>query len=339
MSRALVREIWLHFSINLETPSKGSMMTKLFFPYSHKDEVLRNELETHLAMLKRDGTITTWNDRRITAGSDLDQEISANLEEANIILLLISANFLASDYCYNKEMQRALQKHADGSAVVIPVILRPCDWLSSPFGNLRGTPTDGKPVTMFGNPDEAFAIVAHDIREVANRFPKVYSTKLFVQEAAENTTNTPGPRSSNLRVKRKFLDHERDEFLEDSYEYIARFFEGSLDELQKRNPHIKARFKRIDNTSFSASVYDEGNRVSECSVFYGGQGHFGSSGIGYSNSVSSHRNSYNDMLTVHDDGYTLYLSSGMFHGGGQQPLTQQGAAEHYWSTLIRPLQI
>lgn len=315
-------------------------MVKLFFSYSHKDEDLRNELETHLAMLKRDGTIHTWHDRRISAGSEIDQAISQNLEEANLILLLVSANFLASDYCYNSEMGRALEKHAAGNAVVIPVILKPCDWHSSPFGQLLGTPTDGKPVTMYGNQDEAFAIVANDIRHVSSRVsgPAPIVSALEIAQIAGASANVePVLRSSNLRIKRQFLDHERDEFLENSYEYVARFFEGSLDELQRRNPQIKTRFKRINSTSFTASIYEAGNRVSECSIVCGGPSHFSSNGIAYSHSTGAPRNSYNEVLTVTDDGYTLHLTGGVFNRTSDV-LTQQGAAELYWSMLLQPLQ-
>ncbi len=79
-------------------------MISLFFSYSHRDESLRNELETHLSVLKRQGVIQTWHDRRITAGSEVDSSISENLENARIILLLVSSYFLASDYCYDIEM-------------------------------------------------------------------------------------------------------------------------------------------------------------------------------------------------------------------------------------------
>ena len=143
-------------------------MAKLFFSYSHKDEEHRNELETHLALLKRQGVISSWHDRRITAGSEVHQSISSELESAQIILLLVSAHFLASDYCYEKEMLRALEKHKEGSAVVVPVILHPCDWQSAPFGQLRATPMDGKPVSMFANQHAAFAIIARDVRATAS---------------------------------------------------------------------------------------------------------------------------------------------------------------------------
>src|SRR5690242_14033992 len=118
-------------------------MVKLLFSYSHKDEEFRDELDAHLSLLKRQGRLLTWHDRRITAGEDLDSTIGNELESSQIILLLVSANFLASNYCYEIEMQRAIERHKNGTAVVIPVILHPCDWHSAPFGKLRATPTDG----------------------------------------------------------------------------------------------------------------------------------------------------------------------------------------------------
>ena len=316
-------------------------MVTLFFSYSHKDEELRNELETHLALLKRQGVISSWHDRRITAGSDLNQAISSVLESSQIILLLVSAHFLASDYCYEEEMKRALEKHEDGSAVVIPVILHPCDWHSAPFGHLRATPTDGKPVSMYANQHEAFAIVAKDVREAAKSVPAPKSPLKGREHRVGPKTRVPqADRSSNLRIKRKFDDHERDEFLEDSYEYIARYFDGSLQELAARNPHIKTRFKRLSETSFAAFIYDSGERVAQCSVWYG-EGSFGSPGIAYSQSGEAQRNSFNESLSVVDDGYTLQLKPlgmQMFGDRREDSLSQQGAAEYYWSLFIRPLQ-
>lgn len=315
-------------------------MTKLFFSYSHKDEALRNELETHLALLKRQGIISSWHDRRISAGEDFGQAISSELESAQLVLLLVSANFLASDYCFEREMRKALEKHAEGTAVVVPVILHPCDWQASPLGSLRATPTDGLAISMHANQHEALACVAKDVREAANRF-------LGRQSPVEATNSDDKPalaivaeaRSSNLRVKRKFDDHEQDEFLENSYEYIARYFDGSLDELSRRNPSLKARFKRLDATSFTASIYEAGKRVAQCSVWYGGG--FTSRGIAYSQSSDVSRNSFNESLSIVDDGYTLQLKPmGIpFYGGERdKALSQQGAAEYYWEMLVKPLQ-
>ena len=144
----------------------------VFFSYSHKDEELRDALETHLALLKREGLIRPWHDRRIGAGDEWESEIDANLESADIILLLISQHFIASDYCYAREMTRALELHEAGEARVIPIILRPCDWQSAPFGKLQGLPKDVRPITRWEDKDEAFLDVAQGLRSaIADRSP------------------------------------------------------------------------------------------------------------------------------------------------------------------------
>lgn len=144
-------------------------MATVFFSYSHRDETLRDELEVHLSMLKRQGFIETWHDRRITAGEEFDKAISKNLEEADIILLLVSSDFLASNYCYDIEMQRAMEKHEKGESYIIPVILRPCDWPSAPFGKLLVMPTDGKPITKFPDQDDAFLEVVNAVKATITR--------------------------------------------------------------------------------------------------------------------------------------------------------------------------
>ena len=145
-------------------------MPNVFFSYSHADEILRDQLEKQLAMLKRQGVIETWHDRRIGAGQEIDQLIDDHIEHDEIILLLVSPDFIASDYCYNMEMTRALERHAAGGAVVIPVILRACDWHHSPFGKLLATPQDGKPITQWVDRDEAFLQVAKAVRGAAERY-------------------------------------------------------------------------------------------------------------------------------------------------------------------------
>jgi hypothetical protein len=138
---------------------------KVVFSYSHKDESLRDELAKHLSLLKRQGVITEWHDRRITAGQEWVRDIDLHLDTSQIVLLLISADFLASDYCYSIEMQQALGRHERGEAKVIPVILRDVDWEDAPFAKLQALPKDAKPVTSWHNTDEAFADIARGIRK------------------------------------------------------------------------------------------------------------------------------------------------------------------------------
>ncbi|WP_414549567.1 toll/interleukin-1 receptor domain-containing protein [Anabaena sp. CCY 0017] len=118
---------------------------KLFFSYSHKDESLRDELAKHLAPLKWQG-VSSWHDRKIIPGQDWDREINDNLNTSDIILLLISSNFIASDYCWGVEVKTAIKRHHEGKACVIPVILRSVDWTSAPFAKLQALPKNALPV-------------------------------------------------------------------------------------------------------------------------------------------------------------------------------------------------
>lgn len=318
-------------------------MLSVFFSYSHEDEQLRNQLEQQLAILKRQQAIATWHDRRITAGEEIDHTINQNLETADIILLLVSPPFLASDYCYDREMLRAMERHESREAVVIPVILRPCEWHKTPFGKLLATPTDGKPVTQWADRDQAFLEVTKAIRAAAeNLQPRIQPTTALSRARSplrvEPATSSPVLRSSNLRIAQEFSERDKDAFRLETFEYIARFFQGSLEELQARNSGIEGTFRRIDANRFGAVIYREGKSIARCTVFMGG-GHF-TNGIAYSATETNDSNSFNENLTVQADDQMLYLKSmGMsFHGNANDKLSQEGAAEFYWGLLIEPLQ-
>lgn len=141
----------------------------LFYSYSHKDEKLRDRLEKHLSILGRQGVISNWHDRRITAGDEWKGVIDKHLDSAEIILLLVSADFLASDYCYDIELKRALERHEEKTARVIPVILRSVDWNDAPFGKLQALPKDGKPVMEWNPSDKGFQNIARGIRAVVEQ--------------------------------------------------------------------------------------------------------------------------------------------------------------------------
>lgn len=138
----------------------------LFYSYSHDDEELRRRLENHLAALRWSGLIAEWHDRNIDVGEEWAKEIDDNLSTADIILLLVSASFIASKYCWSVEMTKALQQHDEGAAKVIPVILRPCRWGATPFAKLQAVPTDAKPVTSWHDQDAALDDVAGKIERV-----------------------------------------------------------------------------------------------------------------------------------------------------------------------------
>lgn len=136
----------------------------IFFSYCDKDQRLKDRLETQLSLLKQQGLISSWCNRKIVAGEDRSEETNSHLEDAQIILLLISPDFIASDYCYGVEMKKAMERHESGHSFVIPIILRPVTWEDTPFQKLQVLPTSKKPVTRWRNLDEAFLNVANGIR-------------------------------------------------------------------------------------------------------------------------------------------------------------------------------
>jgi formylglycine-generating enzyme required for sulfatase activity len=155
---------------------------EIFFSYARKDELLRDELAKHLKPLQQEGIITAWHDREIPPGAEWQNEIDRHLESAQIILLLISADFLASDYCYSFELKRALERHESKEACVIPVILRSCDWRNTRFGKLQALPADGKAIKSWPDLDEAFTDVVKGLRR---------SIAQLTPAPIETSTSTP----------------------------------------------------------------------------------------------------------------------------------------------------
>lgn len=156
-------------------------MLKIFFSYSHKDEDIRDEIETHLSLLRRQGIIDTWHDRKIIPGTEFDKEIHKEISNADVILLLISPYFMASDYCYDKEVSIAMLRHEASEAYVIPVIAKPCDWHYASFGKLTALPTDGKPITSYNDIHEPLTEITKKLRLIAEsqKQNNIIPTKVF----------------------------------------------------------------------------------------------------------------------------------------------------------------
>ena len=325
------------------------MAARVFFSYSHDDEQHRNQLDKHLALLRRQGLIETWHDRNIPAGGQLDDHIDQEVNRADIILLLVSASFIASAYCYSREMARAMERHEAGEARVVPIIVRDCDWHSAPFGKLKAVPTDGKAIVSWTNFDAAYTDVAKEIRRlvepvsgsrgmVVGAMARSQHRATLPQAESSSSPAALGPRSGNLRVRREFSDHDKAQFQLDTFDFIARYFENSLAELSARHTHIQGDFRRIDAHTFHAILYQHGKQVSACAVHLERGGAFGS-GIRYSSELGR-GNSFNEQLTVAHDDQSLFLQS---MGAGamssrEESLTSEGGAELFWSMLIRPIQ-
>ena len=146
--------------------SEPGLPLKVFVSYAHEDELHRVELAKHLRSLEAEGLIQLWHDRKITAGREWAGAIDASLGQAHIVLLLISADFLASDYCNDVELTEATRRHESGRARVVPIILRSCDWRHSRFARFNALPADGTAVVEATHPDQLFAQVATGLRAV-----------------------------------------------------------------------------------------------------------------------------------------------------------------------------
>ncbi len=142
----------------------------VFLAYAHEDDLLREQLRKRLSLLRRLGLIHVWYDGDIGAGTEWQEAIKSHLDTAHLILLLISPDFIDSDYCYSVEMMRALERHDAKEARVIPIILRPVRWKNTPFGKLQALPTNGEPVTSrsWHTQDEALFTVAEGIEKAVN---------------------------------------------------------------------------------------------------------------------------------------------------------------------------
>src|SRR5437660_5533170 len=179
----------------------------LFYSYAHTDEALREQLEKHLSLLQRQGLLSTWHDRAIQPGNTWAREIDDHLNQAEIILLLVSASFLASDYCYENEMRRALERHQRGEARVIPIILHPCDWSSAPFSKLQALPRNARPITTWANQEEAFADVARHLHHILERRMR--------------SAVTPSQAAQNRERMRQRLERWYQDFLNVSLEHAT----------------------------------------------------------------------------------------------------------------------
>ncbi len=190
--------------------SSVNQKIEVFFSYSHRDEELRDELAKHLKLLQRQGVISTWYDRDINAGSEWAGAIDDHLNSAQIILLLISPDFMASDYCFDLEMKRAMERYEVGEAVVIPIILRPVDWTGAVFGKLQGLPKNVQPVTTWSNRDEAFLDIAQGIRRTVE--------KIAISNPTHNSEPIVGEKSPLLSIQRRHLEQQLKE-QQQEYDY------------------------------------------------------------------------------------------------------------------------
>jgi hypothetical protein len=310
-------------------------LSKVFISYSHRDEKALARLHTHLAMLRRENLVTAWYDREILAGGDIDREVSSNLRDSDLFLALVSPDFLESNYCYEREMENALERHENGTLRVIPIILEPCDWKSSPLGKLKALPKDGKPISLWTNENVAYLDVVTEIRRLIGTLER---------NQTNNAADPQGPKSSQIgqqsrryRIKKEFDSIDRDEFRRQAFAIIEEYFRHSIDELNEIGDPIRAHFEKMGNGAFGCTVLNKAARSKEAhiTVRNGDDGLFGEA-ITYSFSRRN-SNSANGFIMVEANEYELFLKGDelSFHRPRNEgPMSAEQGADALWHEFI-----
>ena len=243
---------------------------KLFYSYSQQDEGYRDELEKSLSMLKRYDDLQEWHFRKISPGKDFDNEINKELESSDIILLLVSRDFLASDYCYDIEVKKAMELNESGSAVVIPVILRECDWThsKSPFKHLEGLPKNAKPISQWTDIDTAFNDVTQRLKETINAIKsqkkKINNDRLAVTDVQsatisdEDNFDTLGKafKLINQEITRLDYNSSKEDF-EEVQKLRGKLYEELIGKLDDKIENIPSLRSNVVNTLFE-KIYTSG---------------------------------------------------------------------------------
>ena len=183
---------------------------EVFYAFAERDAPLLEQLEHHLSLLERGGLIAPWHKRQISAGREWQMEVDDHLKTASLVLLLISPDFLGSKYCYETEMQQALERQATEQARVIPILLRPVDWQGAPFAHLQALPTTGKAITAWSNRDAGWVDVAQGIRRVVEELQH----KESVSGKKRSQRRPPFPPIWNVPYRFSFLFTGREQVVE-----------------------------------------------------------------------------------------------------------------------------
>jgi TIR domain len=194
---------------------------RIFCCYAHEDRNLLRRLKTHLYPLQRGKIISSiWYDQNITAGSVWEEEIKAQLNTSNIVLLLVSADFLASEYCYGVEMKLAIERHERGEAIVIPIILKPAFWQETPFYKLQALPPGAKPVTEWETQDQAFNKIAEGINLVAQQLGGLESDEEQNYKEMNTEAQKDAPKTDCYQQEEDFITNDTISFHEEASEQI-----------------------------------------------------------------------------------------------------------------------
>ena len=310
---------------------------KAFISYSHRDSGVVDRLHTHLATLRRDGLIDAWFDRRILPGDPIDAKITSELESCDIFLMMVSPDFLASDYCVGREMRRALERYERGDARVIPIIIQPCDWTSSTLSNLKVLPRDGKPISEWTNENNAYLDVVNELRRILRDVDQVTT---MPEPPVLGSSSDPRPKARRYRVKRDFDEIDRSDFRGHAFSLIREYFRNAIAEIDNIDD-VRGRFEDITAKSYGCTVVNRalagGRGTAHITVHCGDDGIFEFGDIYYSFEKHAPTGHANGSFSVDADEYELHLRALDFGFGAdhKERLTPEEVGKRIWDEFIR----
>jgi len=305
---------------------------KAFISYAHHDSGMLDRLHTHLSMLRREKLIEDWYDRDILAGRDIDREVGKQLTECRLFLAVVSPDFLNSRYCYETEMTNAIHRHGAGEISLVPIIVEPSDWLSSPLAKFKALPRDGKPVSEWTNSNTAFLDIVNELRRL------ITSGGL----GESNNANRPRPEPAGLaaskyRVKRTFDQIDRDDFRSQAYEVIRAYFESSIREIDGVGD-FRGRYQAMGPLSFTCTVINHlmrNNRGGQASITVHAGGRLGLGDIYYSHEANAADNTAHGSFRIKADDYHLYFGTDFTtRQGTERTWSPQEAAQRLWEEFL-----
>lgn len=310
---------------------------KAFISYAHHDKAALERLHTHLRPLQRDGHIDWWHDNDILAGGELDREISEQLENCELFIALVSPDFLASNYCYEREMRRAVERCEEGTLRIVSIIIEPCYWKSTPLAKFKVLPDDGRAVSEWPNPNNAYLNVVEELRRIVEDEPIEAPSNSTKQTAApEDAPHVQKATPTRYRARRDFDEIDRADFRKEAFATFSEFFKESVAEVD-RTDGLRGRFQPIEAGGFTCTVVNRNlqrNRDAHITVRMSAGRGAGFGDIYYSFSENAPENSANGWFSIASDDYELFLERIAMMGNQDDRMSPQQAAEALWKEFI-----
>ncbi len=229
-------------------------MIKLFISYAHEDEGYKNELEKHLITYKRNGTIESWDDREILPGKEWEEEIRHQIENSQLILFLISPDFISSEYINDVELKKAFDRYRKREVMMIPIIIRPADFSSLEISKFQALPKDGRPISTWEDKDEAWLDVVKQLKKV---FKSLNDDNLKLKKSAP--ANPPNQMDENevQNTKQEVIDKITNGQTEDAIKILLKSSkESNNSDLYNQVIMLSARFNNLKRSKSTGIISD-----------------------------------------------------------------------------------